>query len=139
MNALLLALALAGGPELYDEPALPHIFADGAPVFEDTFLPRSLSEVPAPPAAAKADLEFYIGGHFAITYVYGTADLVGVNIGGVFRMHILPWLGAEGSIDVNWIEQGIVGVPIRFSALFYPPTWLFLLLPRAQAWPPRRW
>lgn len=120
MNALIMALALATGDGLYEEPTLPRSLASEVSIFEESELPRSMSTF-VEPVKAPVELQFFVGGHFAITYVYGNADLVGLNFGGMFRVHILPWLGAEASIDVNWIEQGIIGVPIRFSALFYPP------------------
>jgi len=127
MNAIAMVLALAAGPGIYEETSLPRSLAE-APVvlYTDADLPRSLGDVwveaaPALKPAAQVDLQWMVGGHIAITYVYGTADLVGFELGGQVRVHILPWLGAEASLDFNIIEQGNLGVPIRFAALFYPP------------------
>ena len=121
MHALIMALALATGPGLYEEPTLPRSLDVDLPAFEESTLPRSLSESLVVPAAAPVDLQWFVGGHLAITYVPSGPGFAGLEFGGQVRVKILPWLGAEASLDVNWIEQGNLSVPIRFAALFYPP------------------
>ncbi len=55
------------------------------------------------------------------------ADSASFLIGGSGRVHILPWLGAEASIDLAFggdFENNDVSVflvPFEFAALFYPP------------------
>jgi len=96
----------------------------------DTDLPRSLSvdETPYLVAvpAAKDELSWWVGGHLGFTDAYDAADLNFV-IGGGVRAKILPWLGAEATIDFNTrqsFEDGqihVVQVPIEIAALIYLP------------------
>jgi hypothetical protein len=109
MNAFAVALALALGP------------AD----LETDRLPACLAET-LPEPAAKADPEWWIGAHLGVAGAYDAADptfLMGVN----GRVHILPWLGAEASLDFQ-LKQNfehdqihLFQVPFEFSGLFYPP------------------
>jgi opacity protein-like surface antigen len=109
MNAFALTLALTLGP---------------ADLVEDR-LPICLAETLAEPAA-KADPEWWVGAHLGVAGAYDAEDptfLIGVN----GRVHILPWLGAEASLDFQ-LKQSfehnqihVFQVPFEFSALFYPP------------------
>jgi opacity protein-like surface antigen len=110
--ALAFSLAAAAGPD-------------------DTDLPRSLSLdesrfIAAPPAAAKGDLSFWAGPHLGIAGAYD-ANGPAFLIGGSGRVHILPWLGAEVSIDFQTKQAyehsqiHTFQVPFEFAALFYPP------------------
>ncbi|MBI3857514.1 MAG: porin family protein [Planctomycetes bacterium] len=110
--ALALTLAAAAGPN-------------------DTDLPRSLSidETPylvAPPAAAKADLEFLVGVHLGVTGAWDAEDPT-FMLGANFRLHILPWLGAEVTLDFSTRQSyernqiHVTEVPIEVAGLFYPP------------------
>jgi hypothetical protein len=109
MNAFALALAFALGP------------AD----LEEDRLPIRLVETLAEPAA-KADPEWWIGAHLGVAGAYDAADPTFL-MGAAGRVHILPWLGAEASIDFQLkqsFEQNqihIFQVPFEFSGLFYPP------------------
>jgi hypothetical protein len=110
--AFAFSLAAAGGP-------------DG------TDLPRSLSldeslDLVASPAAAKVDLSFWAGLHLGVAGAYD-ADAPAFLMGGNGRAHILPWLGADVSIDFQ-LKQSfehdsihIFQVPFEFAGLFYPP------------------
>jgi len=111
MNALALALALALGPADVEEARLPRSLAD------------SFVE---PAAAAKGDLSFWVGAHLGVTGAYDSEDpnfLIGVS----GRLHILPWLGAEATLDFNTRQSyehnqiHVVQVPFEFVGLLYPP------------------
>jgi hypothetical protein len=113
MNALALALALALGPEDVEEVRLP----------------RSLSESFVPPVAArgKEEHEILLGGHLGVARA-GDGDGPSFVAGFEWRIHILPWLGAGGSVDYQTKQQvdGIPGadffqVPFMWSVLLYPP------------------
>src|SRR5262249_55046180 len=109
MNALALAVALALGP---GDPE-----ADG--------LPLRLADVLVEPAPlAKDEISMWLGGHIGVAGAYDGDDpcfTAGVN----FRVHILPWLGAEATLDfetnqgVEHSSARIFQVPFMFSALFY--------------------
>jgi hypothetical protein len=109
MTTLALVLALAAGP------------AD----FEDSRLPTHLAESMTEPAA-KADPEWWVGPHLGVAGAYDAADPTFL-IGAAGRVHILPWLGAEASIDFQLrqsFEQDqihLFQVPFEFTGLFYPP------------------
>ena len=123
MNALAMVLALAVGPDAIEEAGLPRSLAAAPRIFEETSLPRSLAEdysVP-PLAAEKADLQWSVGGRMAITVFTGAGGGAGFLIGGQGRVHILPWLGAEASLDIIIPFSGGTLVPLEVSALFYPP------------------
>jgi hypothetical protein len=97
----------------------------------DTDLPRSLDAdesryLVALPAAAKEDLSFWAGLHLGVAGAYD-ADAPAFLIGGNGRAHILPWLGADASIDFQ-LKQSYehssihtFQVPFEFAGLFYPP------------------
>src|SRR6478672_9067067 len=112
MNALALALALAWGPD-----------------FEEDRLPRSLSESYLLPDEApdKATHEVLLGGHLgAVNAVDG--DGPGLVAGFEWRIHILPWLGACGSVDYQSKQQvdqatgnHFFQIPLMWSLLFYAP------------------
>jgi opacity protein-like surface antigen len=97
----------------------------------DTDLPRSLSvdETPylvAPKPAAVDEGSLWIGGHLGVAGAYD-ADNPAFLIGANARFHILPWLGADGSLDFQTrqeIDDGagdIFQIPFEFAALFYLP------------------
>ena len=107
MIVLALALSLAGG-------AGPG----------DPDLPRSLS-LDARPAAPAAALSFWVGGHLGIAGAYD-ADHPAFVFGANGRARILPWLGADVSIDFQTKQEvdnsaDIFQVPFMFAGLFYPP------------------
>lgn len=125
MNALTLVLILASGP--------------GG--FEEDRLPRSLSESFVFPVEAPAE-----AGHAVLVGVhFGGADAVdGTNpslLGGFeWRIHILPWLGANGGVDYQTKEElgnnsGIhyLQIPFTWSLLLYPPLDLGPFRPYGQA------
>jgi opacity protein-like surface antigen len=125
MNALVLALSLALGP--------------GG--FEEDRLPRSLSESVYPPVAAPAgeDHEVLVGIHLgaASSADGGTPSFVA---GFEWRIHILPWLGALGTVDYLTKEQAdnllgadVLQVPFMWSVLLYPPIDLGPFRPYGQA------
>jgi len=95
---------------------------------DDTDIPRSLSvnEAPFLAPAAKDELSWWLGGHLGFTNAYDAEDLNFV-IGGGIRAKILPWLGAEATIDFNTRQNfehdqiHVVQVPIEAAALIYIP------------------
>jgi opacity protein-like surface antigen len=103
--------------------------------FDDTDLPRSLSlgesrfEVPGlavePVVPPRAELSWWAGPHLGVAAAYDASGPAFL-LGGSGRVHILPWLGAEVSIDFQTkqaFEQSqihIFQVPFEFAALFYP-------------------
>jgi opacity protein-like surface antigen len=112
MNALALALALAWGPD-----------------FEEDRLPRSLSDAYVLPDEApdKAGREILLGGHLGVVDAVD-GDGPGLVVGFEWRIHMLPWLGACGSIDYQSRQQvdqapgnHFFQVPLMWSLLFYPP------------------
>src|SRR5262245_5536753 len=112
MMALALALFLlpAGGPN-------------------DTDLPRTLSvdesrfRVAEPPPREHFDI--WVGAHLGVAAAYDAenpAFLFGLN----GRGQILPWLGADLSVDFQTKQEvpngnKIFQVPFMITALFYPP------------------
>lgn len=109
--ALALSLAAAGGPGDLDLPRT--LGAD-----ESTYF------APAP-AAAHEDLAFFAGLHLGVGGAYD-ADHPCFIIGANGRAHILPWLGADVSIDFQTKQKvdnsaSIFQVPFMFTGLFYPP------------------
>jgi len=111
--ALALGLAAAGGGR------------------SDTDLPRSLSldETPflvAPSPVAHDDLSIWLGGHLGAAGAYD-ADNPAFVIGANARLQILPWLGADGSLDFQTRQTfdhntgDIFQIPFEFAALFYLP------------------
>ena len=97
----------------------------------DSDLPRSLgadeTSFLVGPAAAKADeVTLWVGGHLGVTGAYDAEDPNFV-IGANFRAKILPWLGAEGTLDFNTRQNyehnqiHVVQIPFEFAALFYAP------------------
>jgi len=96
----------------------------------DTDLPRSLSadesRYTIAPPLAKEDLSFWAGVHLGVAGAYDADDpafLLGAN----GRAHILPWLGADVSIDFQ-LKQSFESrqihtfqVPLEVCGLFYPP------------------
>jgi hypothetical protein len=126
MNAIAMVLALAAGPGIYEESDLPRSLAEAPALFTVTDLPRSLGDVfveatPTLRPAAPVELEFWVGGHIGIFGALEATNGLGFIIGAQGRVHILPWLGAEVVIDFDIIEQGVLGVPVQFDALLYPP------------------
>jgi opacity protein-like surface antigen len=114
MIALALALSLAAaGPGDAD---LPRTLG----VDESRFMIRE------PLAEAKADPVWWIGAHMGLASAYDSSDVAFV-LGASGRVHILPWLGAEASIDFQTNQSfehhqiHTFQVPFEFTALFYPP------------------
>jgi opacity protein-like surface antigen len=110
MNVLALALALALGP------------AD----VEDR-LPRSLSEtfVQAPPA--EVTHEVLVGLHAGAVDAHD-GENPSLVVGLEWRIHILPWLAAEGSFDYQTRQQvdtvsgaDYFQIPFTWSLLLSPP------------------
>jgi len=110
--ALALFIAAAGGPD-------------------DLDLPRSLSLDEfkfSAPAAPPPDFALFVTAHIGTAGAYD-ADNPCFLIGGGARLHILPWLGADASIDFQTKQKvkepgpdaSIFQVPFEFAALFYPP------------------
>lgn len=110
MNTLALVLALALGPD----PA------------EDR-LPLSLEVPYVAPAAEKADLEWWVGGHVGVAGAYdGDSPCFVVGFEG--RLHILSWLAADATLDFQTKQEidkapgaDFFQVPFMFSAVLYPP------------------
>jgi hypothetical protein len=111
--ALALGLAAAGGGR------------------SDTDLPRSLSVDETPYFAALApvqqdDNSFWLGGHLGVAGAYD-ADGPAFTIGANARLHVLPWLGIDGSVDFQTRQTfdhdsgDIFQTPFEFAALFYVP------------------
>src|SRR5687768_9849056 len=93
---------------------------------DDTDLPRSLSLFDPPRVSAPADdFSFWIGGHLGVAAAYD-ADGPCLVFGANGRMHILPWLGADASIDFQTAQEvdnssaDFFQIPFQFAALFYP-------------------
>ena len=108
MTALALLLALSAG---------------------DLDLPRDLAsdrEFALEAPAQKADLVWSVGGHLGVASSFDSDDPAFL-IGGHGRVRILPWLGAEASLDFQTpqsYESGDLDVTvfgIQVSALFYIP------------------
>jgi len=125
MNALALALALAWGPTDADEDRLP----------------RSLSESYVLPVAAPDEVshEILLGGHLGVVDAVD-GDGPGLVSGFEWRIHILPWLGACGSVDYQSKQQidqatgnHFFQIPLMWSLLFYAPLDLGRLRPYGQA------
>jgi hypothetical protein len=102
--------------------------ADGP---DDLDLPRTMSldefkyASVAPEPAALREYEIFAGLHMGIAGAYD-ADNPSFLIGVGVRAHLLPWLGAEGTLDFQTKEKvanqiAIFQVPFQFAALFYPP------------------
>ena len=115
MIAVVLALGLA-------------VVGGGQP---DTDLPRSLSldETPylaAPIPAPVDEGSFWVGGHLGLASAYD-ADGPAFLIGGNARLHLLPWLGVDGSLDFTTRQTfdhntgDIFQIPFEFAALFFLP------------------
>jgi opacity protein-like surface antigen len=98
----------------------------------DFDLPRTLAsdtefalEAPAPPAQ-KVDPAWSVGGHLGVASSFDSDDAAFL-IGGHARVRLLPWLGAEASLDFQTpqaYESGDIDVTvfaIQVSALFYLP------------------
>lgn len=120
MIALVLALGLAGG-------------------LEEDRLPRSLSEPYVEPAAASLEegTSVWVGLHLGAARAVDGRD-VGMVAGLEWRIHILPWLGMGGGIDVLSKEQidNVIGghffqIPVTWSVLLYPPVDLGMFRPYA--------
>jgi opacity protein-like surface antigen len=82
---------------------------------------------PAP--AAPADVGLYVGLHIGLAGAYD-ADNPAFVFGGGVRAHILPWLGADATIDFQTKQKFDIGnnndvsifqVPFQFAGLFYLP------------------
>lgn len=109
MIALTLALALATGG--------------------DTDLPRSLSldesRFTSPEPAQADNFVLWVGGHFGAVGMYD-ADHPAILLGAEARAHILSWLGASATFDVQTKQKvedavSVFQVPFQFAGLFYPP------------------
>ena len=122
MNALALAFALAFGP------------ADPA---EDR-LPMSLADVLPEPARAKANPEWWVGGHIGLASAYDSDD-VSFDVGFFGRVHLQDWFAAEVSIDFQTRQNfehdqiHVVQIPFEFAALFFPPLGDLPIRPYGQA------
>jgi opacity protein-like surface antigen len=120
MHALVLALAAALGP---------------VDLAEDR-LPLSLADVYLEPAPkAKADLEWWVGGHLGVAGAYD-GDSPCFVIGFEGRLQILPWLAADATLDFQTRQEfedapgaHFFQVPFMFSGVFYPPLELGNLRP----------
>lgn len=119
MNLASIALALAGafgpGPDP-DKPVFT-LYDDSPPPFAEP--------IPPPPAQDTGPMGgWWIGGHLG--YAEGfDADEGGFIIGGQGRVGLLPWLGAELSIDLHneEYESGdieVLQIAHQVSVLFYP-------------------
>lgn len=108
--------------------ALSLIAADGP---DELGLPRSLSVdesrfLPPEPAAAWQEAAWWLGPHLGVAGAYDLSN-PGLLIGGTARAHILPWLGAEVSIDFQTSQAfesnqiHVFQVPFEFSVIFYVP------------------
>jgi hypothetical protein len=111
--ALALSLAAAGGPNDLDVPRTMSLEEFRWSAFE----PK--------PAAAPADFELFLGLHIGLAGAYD-ADNPAFVFGGGVRAHILPWLGADATIDFQTKQKvedrvAIFQVPFEFAALFYLP------------------
>jgi len=110
--ALALSLAALGGPHELDVPRTMSL---------DEFRFADVKPEPAPPA----DMELFAQIHLGIAGAYD-ADNPAFLFGGGARAHLLPWLGADATLDFQTkqrISQGvsIFQVPFEFAALFYLP------------------
>lgn len=124
MIALVLALSLAaaGGPNDIDIPRSMSFDEFRTPVPSFAFEPM------AEPAAPPEGFALFVAAHLGVAGAYD-ADHPCFLIGGGARVHILPWLGAEATIDFqtkqkvtdNGANASIFQVPFMFAALFYPP------------------
>jgi opacity protein-like surface antigen len=109
MNALALAVALAMGPT---DPG------------EDR-LPLNLAEATAEPARAKANPEWWVGGHIGLASAYDSDD-VSLDVGFNGRVQLMPWLAVDASLDFQTRQNfehdqiHVVQIPFEFGALFYP-------------------
>ena len=111
--ALALSVATAAGPHDLDLPRTMSL---------DEF--SSAATEPAPAAAPK-DFALFANLHIGIAGAYD-ADNPAFVFGGGARAHILPWLGAEATMDFQTKQKvqdqvSIFQVPFEFAALFYPP------------------
>jgi opacity protein-like surface antigen len=111
--ALALSLVAAGGP---DDLAIPRSMS-----FDDF---RPAAPIPVEPAAA-ADFRLFAEVHLGIAGAYD-ADNPCFVFGGGVRAHILPWLGADATMDFQTKQKvadqvSIFQVPFEFAALFYAP------------------
>jgi len=111
--ALALSVAVAGGPNDLDLPRSMSL---------DDFKPAV--SVPVEPAAP-ADFALFANLHIGIAGCFD-ADNPAFIFGGGARVHILPWLGAEATMDFQTKQKvedrvSIFQVPFEFAALFYPP------------------
>ena len=119
MNALVLAFALAPGPL---DPEAP--------------LPRNLADEVVPLRAGSGDAgsEIFVGVRFGTVEAVDAED-AGLLAGFEWRIHILPWLSVDGTIDAQSTQE-IEQLP---QAEFYqvPVTWSFLLHPPVDLGPLR--
>lgn len=124
MNVLALLLMLASGP------------GD----FEEDRLPRSLSESYEPPVADpdESGHAVFVGIHFGSAKAIDGKDPAFLA-GFEWRIHILPWLAAGGSVDYQAREEignhsGVhfLQVPFSWSVLVYPPLPLGAFRPYGQ-------
>jgi hypothetical protein len=111
--ALALSVAVSAGPHDLDIPRTMSL---------DEF---TLAAVEPEPAAAPADFELLIGIHIGAAGAYD-ADNPCFLFGGGVRAHILPWLGADATIDFQTKQRiadqvSIFQVPFEFAGLFYLP------------------
>ena len=111
--ALAVSVVAAGGPHELDVPRSMSL---------DEF---RLAAVEPAPVAAPADFDLFAQFHIGLAGAYD-ADNACFLFGGGARLHILPWLGADATLDFQTkqkIEDGIsiFQVPFEFAALLYPP------------------
>lgn len=122
MNALALALALALGPTDLEEDRLPLTVAD------------SFVE----PARAKAEQEWWFGGHIGLASAYDSND-TSFDVGFNGRVHLLPWFAADASLDFQTRQNfehdqiHVVQIPFEFAGLFFLPLEDLPIRPYGQA------
>ena len=112
--ALALTMAAAGGPNDLDLPRTLSL---------DDFRPFA-----AEPAAQPDEFALFVTLHIGAAGAYD-ADHPAFLFGAGARVHILPWLGADASIDFQTKQKvtddganaSIFQVPFMFAGLFYPP------------------
>jgi hypothetical protein len=122
MNALALALALALGPADPGEDRLPMSLAD--------MLPE--------PARAKANPEWWAGGHIGLASAYDSDD-TSFDVGFNGRVDLLEWFAVDVSLDFQSRQNfehdqiHVVQIPFEFAGLFFLPLGDLPLRPYGQA------
>lgn len=117
MIALLIALGLSGAG--LGDSDLPRSLAVDESRFE-------IPEPAEPEPVAKDDPTWWVGIHMGLASAYDSSS-VAFDFGASGRVRILPWLGAEASVDFQTLQSfshhqiHLFQVPFEFAALFYVP------------------